>query len=420
MKTRILITGLAFVSAISFGQKKEIKKAEKAVKSSEYSEALTYLGEAETMLGSADNDTKAQFYAIKGEALLGSAGNDFNKLKGAADAFSTSLSLNPKIESEISEQLQNLRATLINGAIKDQNAQQYKMATDKLYTSYMVTKKDTSDLYFAAGNAVNGQDYDTAIKYYQMLLDLGYTGATNEFVATNKATGQVEAFETENIRNIAVKSGEFIKPESRVTESRKGEILRNMTLIYIERGDTEKAKALIKTARAENPDDVFLMRADADMSYKMGDNARYNELMEKIVASDPENPELYFNLGISNDQLGNQEKALEYYNKALELRPDYEAALINLAALKLSGEDKIVEEMNSLGNSAADNKKYDELKKQREQSYKEALPYLEKARAINPSNQNVLKYLMNIYSQIGEDAKYKETKAKLEALEAQE
>lgn len=76
--------------------------------------------------------------------------------------------------------------------------------------------------------------------------------------------------------------------------------------------------------------------------------------------------------------------------------------------------------MNSLGNSAADNKKYDELKKQREQSYKEALPYLEKARAINPSNQNVLKYLMNIYSQIGEDAKYKETKAKLEALEAQE
>ncbi|MAB39524.1 MAG: hypothetical protein CL528_04720 [Aequorivita sp.] len=419
MKTRILITGLAFVSAISFGQKKEIKKAEKAVKSSEYSEALTYLGEAETMLGSADNDTKAQFYAIKGEALLGSAGNDFNKLKGAADAFSTSLSLNPKIESEISEQLQNLRATLINGAIKDQNAQQYKMATDKLYTSYMVTKKDTSDLYFAAGNAVNGQDYDTAIKYYQMLLDLGYTGATNEFVATNKATGQVEAFETENIRNIAVKSGEFIKPESRVTESRKGEILRNMTLIYIERGDTEKAKALIKTARAENPDDVFLMRADADMSYKMGDNARYNELMEKIVASDPENPELYFNLGISNDQLGNQEKALEYYNKALELRPDYEAALINLAALKLSGEDKIVEEMNSLGNSAADNKKYDELKKQREQSYKDALPYLEKARAINPSNQNVLKYLMNIYSQIGEDAKYKETKAKLEALEAQ-
>ncbi|MEM0516878.1 tetratricopeptide repeat protein [Aequorivita flava] len=418
MKTRILITGLAFATAISFGQKKEIKKAEKAIKSNEYTEALNYLSEAEPMLSTVDNDLKAQFYAARGQALLGSGGSDFKKLKGAADAFSTAISLDPKIEEQLIDPLQNLRAALINGAIKDQNAQQYKMATDKLYTSYMVTKKDTSDLYFAAGNAVNGQDYDTALKYYQMLLDLNYSGATVEYVATNKTTGEVEAFDNEKLRDFAIKSGEFIKPESKITKSRKGEILRNMTLIYIEKGDTEKAKSLIETARAENPDDVFLMRADADMSYKMGDNKRYNELMEKIVATDPENPELYFNLGISNDQLNNKEKALEYYNKALELRPEYEGALINIAALKLSGEDEIVEEMNSLGNSAADNKRYDELKKIRENSYKDALPYLEKANAINPSNQNVLKYLMNIYSQIGEDAKYKAVKAKLEALES--
>jgi len=418
MKTRILITGLAFATAISFGQKKEIKKAEKAIKSNEYTEALNYLSEAEPMLSTVDNDMKAQFYAARGQALLGSGGSDFKKLKGAADAFSTAISLDPKIEEQLIDPLQNLRAALINGAIKDQNAQQYKMATDKLYTSYMVTKKDTSDLYFAAGNAVNGQDYDTALKYYQMLLDLNYSGATVEYVATNKTTGEVEAFDSEKLRDFAIKSGEFIKPESKVTKSRKGEILRNMTLIYIEKGDTEKAKSLIETARAENPDDVFLMRADADMSYKMGDNKRYNELMEKIVATDPENPELYFNLGISNDQLNNKEKALQYYNKALELRPEYEGALINIAALKLSGEDEIVEEMNSLGNSAADNKRYDELKKIRENSYKDALPYLEKANAINPSNQNVLKYLMNIYSQIGEDAKYKAVKAKLEALES--
>jgi tetratricopeptide (TPR) repeat protein len=417
MKTRILITGLAFVSAISFGQKKEIKKAEKAVKSNSYAEALTYLGEAEGLLSAADNETKAQFYAIKGQALLGPGGSDFTKLKASAEAFETAISLDPKMKDELADPIQNLRAALINGAIKDQNAQQYKLATEKLYASYMISK-DPSDLYYAAGNAVNGKDYDTALKYYQMVLDSGYTGATEEFVATDKETGEVVPFENENVRNIALKTGEYIKPEKRVTESKKGEVLRNMTLIYIEQGDTEKATALMKTARAENPNDVYLMRADADMSYKMGDVARYNELMEKIVATDPENPELYFNLGISNDQLGNKEKALEYYTKALELKPEYEAALINLAALKLSGEDKLVEEMNSLGNSAADNKRYDELKIERQNTYKEALPYLEKAYIINPSNQNVVKYLMNIYGQIGEDAKYKEMKTKLEAMEA--
>lgn len=418
MKTRILITGLAFVSAISFGQKKEIKKAEKAIKSNEYNEALTYLSEAETMLGSADNEVKAQFYAARGEALLGSGGSDYTKLKGAAEAFSQALKLDPKMEAQLSVPMQNLRAGLINGAIKDQNAGQYEMATEKLYTSYMVSN-DPSDLYFAASNAVNGKDYDTALKYYQMVLDSGYTGETEEFVATRKETGEVEPFESENLRNIAVKSGEFIKPEKRVTESRKGEILRNMTLIYIEQGNNEKATTLMKAARAENPDDVYLMRADADMSYKMGDVARYNELMGKIVASDPENPEIYFNLGVGSAEIGNKEKAIEYYNKALELKPDYEAALINIAVLKLSGEDKLVEEMNNLGNSAADNKKYDELKQQRKDIYKETLPYLEKALKLSPNNAEVVRTLMNIYGQLAEDAKYKEMKAKLETLEKQ-
>src|SRR5690606_4858720 len=281
-------------------------------------------------------------------------------------------------ESQLSDQLQNLRAALINGAVKDQNTQQYEQATEKLYLSYTVSK-DPSDLYFAASNAVNGKDYEAALKYYQILLDLGYTGETEEFVATDKESGEVIPFENENVRNIAVKSGQYIKPEKRATESRKGEILRNMTLIYIEQGDTEKATSLMKTARAENPNDVYLMRADADMSYKMGDISRYNELMEKIVATDPENPEIYFNLGVGSSELGNTEKAVEYYKKALELKPDYEAALINLSVAKLAAEDELVEQMNSLGNSAADNKKYDEIKEQRKQIYIETLPYLEKA-----------------------------------------
>jgi len=416
MKTRILITGLAFASAISFGQKKEIKKAEKAIQSNEYSEALTYLSEAEPMLGSVDNDVKAQYYAAKGEALLGSGGSDYTKLKSAAEAFNKAIEMDPKMDAQLAAPIQNLRAALINGAVKDQSAGQYKLATDKLYTSYMVSK-DPSDLYYAASNAVNGKDYDAALKYYQMVLDSGYTGETEEFVATNKETGEVEAFENENVRNIAVKTGEFIKPEKRVTESRKGEVLRNMTLIYIEQGNNEKATALMKTARAENPGDVYLMRADADMSYKMGDIARYNELMGQIVASDPENPEIYFNLGVGSAEIGNKEKAIEYYNKALELNPDYEAALINIAVLKLSGEDKIVEEMNSLGNSRADNQKYDELKQQRNDLYAETLPYLEKALKLKPDSKEVVRTLMNIYGQLADDAKYKEMKAKLESME---
>lgn len=419
MRTRILITGLALVTAMSFGQKKEIKKAEKAVKSNKYSEALSYINEAESQLGAADNTLKSEFYAVKGQAILGTAGQDYSKLKNAAEAFSEAISLNEKIRSEIEVPMQNLRASLVNGAIRDQNTEKFSDAADKLYTSYKMYG-EPSDLYFAAGNAVNAKDYDRALQYYQILLDSGYTGEISEFVATNKSTGEVQAFESENIRNLAVRSGEFIKPEIQVTESRKGEILRNMTLMYVEKGNTEKATALMKSARAENPKDVNLMRVEADMSYNMGNKERYNELMKEIIATDPDNPEIYFNLGVSNDQLGNKEEALSNYTKALELDPNYELALINIAALKLSDEEKIVDEMNSLGTSAADNKRYDELRKVRENIYKEVLPYLEKAYKINPSNQNVVTYLMNLYGQIGEDAKFQEMKAKLTELESKQ
>lgn len=412
MKTRLLIAGLALATTVSFAQKKEIKKAEKAIKNNSYTEALNYLNEAESSLGTVDNSMKAQFYAAKGEATLGSGKTDPKKMKAAAEAYEQAISLDPKIKGQLQGQLQDLRAAFVNGAIAAQNAQDHKRAAELLYSSYEVMG-DPTDLYFAASNAVNGQDYESALKYYKMLLDTGYTGAGEEFVATEKASGNVVPFENKNMRDLAVKSGEYIKPETRKLESKKGEILRNMTLIYLQEGNSEKAAELMKSARAENPEDVSLMRAEADMVYKMGDKQKYNQLMNEIIASDPNNPEIYFNLGVSTGEIGETDKAIEYYEKALELKPDYEGALINIAVLKLAAENKLVEEMNTLGNSAKDNKRYDELKKERVKIYNETMPYLQRAYKINQNNQEVIRTLMNIYGQLGEDAKYEEMKAKL-------
>ena len=93
MKTRILITGLALASTVAFGQKKEIKKAERALKSNKYTEAINYLNEAEGMLGDADNDLKAKFYAAKGDALSGTAGQNADKLIGAAESYGQAIAI---------------------------------------------------------------------------------------------------------------------------------------------------------------------------------------------------------------------------------------------------------------------------------------------------------------------------------------
>jgi tetratricopeptide (TPR) repeat protein len=103
--------------------------------------------------------------------------------------------------------------------------------------------------------------------------------------------------------------------------------------------------------------------------------------------------------------------AEKYYKKAIEINPKYSNAYLNLAILKLDKEGKIVEEMNKLGNSAKDNKRYDELKIQREQVFKDALPYLEKVVELSPDNKDAKQTLLNVYTSLDMNDKYKALKA---------
>ena len=112
------------------------------------------------------------------------------------------------------------------------------------------------------------------------------------------------------------------------------------------------------------------------------------------------------------------ETAKKYYNMAIDLDPKYTKAKMNMAALLLSQEQKIIDEMNALGSSAADDLKYDELKNSRQQLYKDAIPYLSSTLELEPNNLSAAKTLMNIYSAIDDMPNYKAMKAKVEELES--
>ncbi len=419
MKKQILIAGLMFISAAGLAQKKELKKAEKAMGNQETAEALNYLGQAEALLGSADNSQKVHFYVLKGEATLVDAGaSNFDKMKAAAESFKKAEELGPSGDyvKRLEAGRQNLRVAIVNSAIADQKTQNYAGAAEKLHTSYMVSKKDTADLYYAAGNAVNGKDYTTALKYYEQLMDLGFTGIKTEYLATSPEGQEIDFGNTEE-RDKAVMAFGYTNPNDRVAPSVKGDILQKLTYIYLDQGQNDKAIEVMKEARAANPGDITLIRTEADLAYKMGDIAKYNSLMQEVIASDPNNPELYYNLGVSAAKIDQKDKAMEYYKKSLEIDPNFTNAKINIAALILSGEGAIVEEMNGLGMSRKDEQRYDELKAQRNNMYLEVIPYLESAVQAKGDNVELVRTLMNIYTQVGQDDKYKAMKAKLQALE---
>lgn len=421
MKTRkrILIIGLTLVSTFAFAQKKELRRAERAVKSEKYQEALSYIEEAEGLTAEADDDMKADLYRIKGDALLGFANKtDYQKAKEAGEAYKQAIKLKPALKLGLENSLQNLRSIIVNSAVEDQNAEKFEQAAEKMKISYDLVD-DPSDLYFAGMFMINGKNYDKALNYFEQLQKMGYTGQTTEYVATDKDSEEVIVFENESARDIAVRTGEYINPDIRKTQSKKGEVLRYITLIYRQKGDSGKVKQVLQQARAENPDDKDLILLEAEFSYEEGNIENYNRLINHVIAADPDNPQLYFNLGARSQEMGEVDKAISYYENAIELDPKYEAPLINLAILKLAQEEPLIEEMNSLGMSAADDKRYEELKQEREDIYRNVLPLLKKASELNPNNIEVLRTMMNIYGQLGNESEQEKIRGKLNALGAE-
>ena len=277
---------------------------------------------------------------------------------------------------------------------------------------------DTLYLYYAASAAVSGQNYDTALKHYIELKNMGYSGVQMYYYGVNKENGQEERFPNKETRDISVNIAKsHTDPRDEKSSSKSAEIVKNIALIYVSQGENEKALGAMADARSENPDDVGLLLSEANVHLKMGNRDKFKALMEEATVKDPNNAELLYNLGVLAAEGGNIEASKSYYQKAIEIDPNYVDAYNNLAVVILEGESSIVEEMNSLGTSAADNRKYDELKEKRSQLYQEAIPYLEKSLALRNSNIDAARTLMNIYSALGEMDKFKEMRTMVEELE---
>ncbi|WP_340066615.1 tetratricopeptide repeat protein [Ascidiimonas aurantiaca] len=424
MRKQFLIFSALICTTVTFAQKTELKAAEKALKTGDNAAAKTALQSAEPMIAGADIKYQVQYHMLKGQLYKDMAAKGLEtdaSYEKAVSAYKEVIALEENMGKKRSsdaaqEALNQIGVDLVNEAIEANKNESYEVAGKKLYMAYQLNKENTDYLYFAATTAVSSGDYDTALLRYQELKDIGYTGITTKYYVTEVATGkESEVSKTEY--DLYKKSKEYSNFREEETASRLPEIVKNIALIYTQQGKTDEAIAAVKEARASNPDDVDLLLTEANLYIKNGQKDQYKIVMEEAARRNPDNPALFFNLGVIAADQGDTEGARKYYEKSLEVDPNYKDSYLNLAALTLEQEKSIVEEMNSLGTSRADNVRYEELKKKREELYLSAVPYLEKLLSIDPNHVDATKTLVNIYGTIGETEKYKELKAKLSALE---
>lgn len=314
---------------------------------------------------------------------------------------------------DILETITSYKPEMVNIAVALSNAKKFNEAGDVLNSVYLLDTKDADKLFYAASLYVNGKDYNKALKAYGELKKLNYSGEGTLYYATNKTSKQEEQFNNVNERNLFIKSGSHEKPRDEKLPSKRGEIYKNIALILMEQGKTEEAKLAIADARKENPTDDSLILTEADLYLKMNDFTTYSKLVNEALAKNPNNVDLVYNLGVISGNAGKTEEAKTYYKRAIEIDSNYFNAYLNLSELMLRGDEKYVTEMNKLGTSDKDNKRYDVLKKEREKNFKEILPFLEKAVELEPTNEPAKRTLLSVYNALEMTDKYKALKAKL-------
>lgn len=200
-------------------------------------------------------------------------------------------------------------------------------------------------------------------------------------------------------------------------------------------GDEAGALTVLEEGRKKFPDDVSLLFAEINHYLKQNKLDVLVGKLKTAIEKEPENVSLYSTLGNVYDNLfqkeleaGNDEKAdeyfnsaLDYYNQALAKKPDFLDAIYSVGALYYNKAAAKTKEMNELPISKV--KEFEALKKESEELFDQALPFFKKAEQNDPNDLNTLIALKEIYARKNDfetSGAFKERMAKVQAGEKNE
>jgi len=428
MRTIFIYIAVLFFS-FSFSQKKELRQIKRLIDEKFFQEAESTLKSNKDFLLSGDSKTDAHYYYYATKIYT-----EIKSFKLAKNSLEELMSINPSYyNAEMKLDYKNLEeilvVALVNAAVADNSSKKWMEGVDKLLLAYEMDKDNNIDyLYFAASGAVNAENFDLALEYYLQLKEKNYTGIKDEYFITNVESG-VEEKVTETEYKIYQSSKEYMNPRIGQTESRYPEIVKNIALIYVKKGEDELAIEAINEARSIQPDDLYLILNEADLYIRLSNNAsddnlrsqyrlKFKEIMTLAVEKDPENGILYYNLGIISSEQGESDDAKSYFEKAIEFKPDYTDSYVAIVNILLQEQTVIIGEMDkiAMSNKRSDIAKYDQLKEDLNEVWRKCIPYCEKALEYDPNDLEVLKLLSQFYYKLDNLDGYKEINAKIEQL----
>ncbi len=299
-----------------------------------------------------------------------------------------------------------------------------KLAKNGYQTAYESYKKALTleganefkvDIYSNMGLIADGMLYYGVGKYNEN----DFAGAYELFVGAGDVRTEVGVFDSVAYY-YAGKSAELAKNYenakvmlTKVMESgyKKPDIYASLSSVYKEMKDTVMAFKVIQAGRALYPNDLQVLFAETNLYLAKGESAKALANLEMAKKLDPSNPTIFFAVGAQYDNAGNVDEAEKAYLTALELKPDYFDAIYNLGALHVNNAAKQMTDANAIPPDKE--KEYLAMKAKADASLDKALPYLEKAHAMDPADKNTIRSLKEIYARKSMMDKVKEMDEKL-------
>jgi len=168
-------------------------------------------------------------------------------------------------------------------------------------------------------------------------------------------------------------------------------------------GDTTKAFEILDKGIKEYPDSQILLAELINYYLKKGQHQKALDYLKKAEEGDPNNITFIFAEATIYENLGQKDKAIETYKKCLNIDPNYFNAYFNIGIVYYNKGSNLNNKCQEIESDV----EYKKCMKEADEEFKNAIPYLEKAKEIATDIKDkceTLRALKSIYFRINDEA----------------
>ena len=302
---------------------------------------------------------------------------------------------------------------------KYDNAPDAKGKISPKYSEFIITTyaQEFGQFYNAGAYFYGNEDYTKSYDLFKMFIDAADKLYKAGMMEEDKVNVPVAAY---NMTLSAMQLQDYEKVLTHVdlamaNEQMAPSAFRYKAVAHLELGDTATWLNDCMEGAKLFPDDAYFYQSLIQYYDSRNENEKLNALADELIASDTSNPFFVYLKGYIAHQKQDTDAAIEWYEKTLEVDPNYESALNNLSRCYLYKAQDYATAQSST--KVTDKKKLAKDKEILDGYYKKALPLLEKLRQLQPDKHELwLANLTNCYYNLNMTAELKEIEKLQESL----